>query len=158
MNEKDKQTESNTKPQKRKKGWKFWEDGFSIDESRVSALIVVLMILVIFIIIMTTLNIPIPDVPVGFKDIITTLIWAICGVNVFNKVSNFFNPYGNVMNGYNNSYNNGYNYNSYNNGYNYNNNGYNYNNYNSTTYSDPTITSTINPNTTSTSSLGRDGV
>lgn len=98
-----------TNSRKVKKIKKFWQDGFSLDESRISALIIILFIMIAFILIMMITGVPIPDVPPGVKDIITTLIWAICGVNVFNKVSNFFNPhnrnnsnYGNYDYGYNN--------------------------------------------------------
>lgn len=155
MNNENKKTEPDINPQKQKKGFHFWEDGFSIDESRISVLIIILVVLITFVIVMACFNIPIPDIPAGFKDIITTLIWAVCGVNVFNKVSAFFNPYGNMTNG-SGGYNNYSMYGNY-----------------GTSYVDPTLTNTATTTTStttsdqslsddlsdnSTSNLGRDGV
>lgn len=125
----------------------FWQDGFSINESRLSALIIILFTLIIFVLVMMILNVPIPNIPAGVENIITTLIWAICGVNVFNKVSNFFNP------------NNQSNYNVYSNyePYDYN------NSYDTTSYND-NMNSQLNDSTSiqlngdSTSNLGRNGV
>lgn len=129
---------------------RFWQDGFSINESRMSALIIILFSLIVFVLVMMILNVPIPDVPVGLKDIITTLIWAICGVNVFNKVSNFFSPNNSIGN-----------YNGYNGYSGYNNYGTNYGiTYDTNNYSDGDIADiSISANTNnSTSNLGRDGV
>ena len=145
---------NNTKVQKKEpKIKKFWQDGFSIDETRVSALIILLFILTIFALTLAVLNIPIPDIPVGIKEIITTLIWAICGVNVFNKVSSFFNPYNNsTYSNYGNNYGSNYGYNNYSNGYSNNNSYSNYDN----NYS--TNSSNVQPSPEPTSSSGRESV
>lgn len=66
----------------------FWKDGFSIQETKFSLLMVAFAIGFIFALIMYFLH---GDISHNLLNLLTTLIFAIAGVNVADKLSQFFN-------------------------------------------------------------------
>lgn len=65
--------------------FKFLRDGLSLDETRVSILIMIFIVSSIFGLIMYYIN---GDITNNLLQIILTLIYAIAGVNLSNTVSN----------------------------------------------------------------------
>lgn len=74
----------------------YWKDGLSIDETKVSALIVSLFITLAFTLTMYALTsfaicAVVPSVLDNSAKILTAFIWAIAGVNMTEKITTFFN-------------------------------------------------------------------
>lgn len=81
------ETSIETAPQKTAKQW-FWKDGLSIDETKLSSLILCLFGCMLF---GGVSYIHVGDISTNLTTIITALIYAIAGVNITNSVLNRFN-------------------------------------------------------------------
>lgn len=127
--------EKNKSIKPKKKNINFWENGLTVDESKVSVLVVSLLICVAFAGYSYVKN---GDITENFTTIITTLIWGIAGVNVADRINSVFNSNNKKLNNYydENSMYGAYNYNSY-----------DYNSYNNPSYNNSTSTN-LNEQTT----------
>lgn len=66
----------------------FWKDGLSIDEGRISTLIILCFVAAIFGLVMYKIN---GDISNNLLEMIKTLIYIIGGVNITDKITSAMN-------------------------------------------------------------------
>jgi hypothetical protein len=66
----------------------FWQDGLSINETRISTLIISFIVTLIFSLYMYIAK---GDISTNLMTLLTTLIWAIASVNIADRISGIFN-------------------------------------------------------------------
>jgi multiple sugar transport system permease protein len=82
------ETNSNDVNDTPQKNGSFWKDGLSIDESKVSILIICLLLSLIFTVVM---YIKTGEINGNWTAIVTAIIYAVAGVNAFNTGMGYMN-------------------------------------------------------------------
>ena len=72
----------------RKKSKSFWDDGLSIDETKISSLIICLLAGMIYVGVAYTMN---GDISSNLADIIMALIYAVASINVAGSLDKLMN-------------------------------------------------------------------